>query len=93
MISFDVFAVAPQGYEVHFQVQGEKVYADAQKLLSQMQADGFLPRVKPKSGDGHNNNGACHYCEEHQTEFKRFEKDGRVWYSHKAPDGKWCREK
>jgi hypothetical protein len=34
-----------------------------------------------------------HYCQEHQAEFKRFEKDGRVWYSHKAQNGKWCREK
>jgi hypothetical protein len=34
-----------------------------------------------------------HWCEEHQTEFKRFCKDGKVWYSHKAPDGEWCREK
>lgn len=29
-----------------------------------------------------------HYCQEHQTSFKRFEKDCRAWYSHKAPDGK-----
>jgi hypothetical protein len=34
-----------------------------------------------------------HWCEEHQTEFQRFGKDGKVWYSHKAPDGKWCRAK
>jgi hypothetical protein len=35
----------------------------------------------------------AHYCQAHQTEFKRFEKDGRVWFSHKGPDGKWCKEK
>lgn len=34
-----------------------------------------------------------HYCQQHQSEYKRFEKDGRVWYSHKTSDGKWCREK
>ena len=34
-----------------------------------------------------------HYCQAHQTAFKRFEKDGRVWYSHKGPDGRWCKEK
>jgi hypothetical protein len=34
-----------------------------------------------------------HWCEEHQTEYQRFNKEGTVWYSHKAPDGKWCREK
>jgi hypothetical protein len=33
-----------------------------------------------------------HWCVIHQTEFKRFSKDNKVWYSHKAPDGKWCNE-
>jgi hypothetical protein len=32
-----------------------------------------------------------HWCPEHQTEFKRYEKDGKAWYSHKAGDS-WCRE-
>ena len=34
-----------------------------------------------------------HWCEEHQTEFKRYERQGKVWYSHKTTDGKWCRDK
>jgi hypothetical protein len=29
-----------------------------------------------------------HYCQVHQCQYKQYEKDGRVWYSHKAPDGK-----
>ena len=33
-----------------------------------------------------------HYCQEHQAEFKRYEKEGRVWYAHKAGQ-KWCKEK
>jgi hypothetical protein len=33
-----------------------------------------------------------HYCHEHETSFKRFEKDGKAWYSHKGLDGKWHRE-
>jgi hypothetical protein len=32
-----------------------------------------------------------HFCPQHQTKFRRYEKDGKFWYSHKAPDG-WCRE-
>jgi hypothetical protein len=32
-----------------------------------------------------------HWCSTHQTEYQRFSKDGKVWYSHKAPDG-WCKE-
>lgn len=33
-----------------------------------------------------------HLCQEHQTEYKRHERQGKVWYSHKGPDGKWCKE-
>jgi hypothetical protein len=32
-----------------------------------------------------------HWCEEHNCDFRRYEKNGRVWYSHKNGDG-WCRE-
>ena len=55
------------------------------------------------SGNGQVINGATkaedtttqqseHYCQEHQTDFKLYEKEGRVWYAHKAGQ-KWCREK
>ena len=33
-----------------------------------------------------------HWCPEHQTEFRKFEKAGKAWYSHKVPDGSWCKE-
>jgi len=34
-----------------------------------------------------------HWCTEHQAAFtQRKGKDGGGWYSHKAPDGSWCRE-
>ena len=32
-----------------------------------------------------------HWCEEHQTEFKRQAKANAVWYSHRAGTG-WCNE-
>ena len=35
----------------------------------------------------------AHYCEERQTGFKRYSRGNSVWFAHKAPDGKWCREK
>ena len=34
----------------------------------------------------------CTVRAEHGVEFKRYEKEGRVWYAHKAGQ-KWCREK
>jgi hypothetical protein len=34
-----------------------------------------------------------HWCEEHNCDFNRYEKNGRVWYSHRVGNTKeWCRE-
>ena len=54
------------------------------------------------NGNGQASNGSAkaenttteqneHYCQEHQTEYKRYEKEGRVWYSHKVGSN-WCKE-
>jgi hypothetical protein len=29
------------------------------------------------------------WCAEHNTEFKKFSKDGKTWFSHKTADGTW----
>ncbi len=42
--SFDVFAVSPEGYEVHIQLNGQRVYDDGRRLLAQLARDGFKPR-------------------------------------------------
>ena len=34
-----------------------------------------------------------HYCQDHQVEFKRYSRGNQVWYAHRLPDGKWCRER
>jgi hypothetical protein len=33
-----------------------------------------------------------HYCQQHQVQYRRYEKEGKVLWAHKAPDGTWCRE-
>ena len=37
-----------------------------------------------------NGNGNVHLCPIHNVEMRRWEKDGRVWFSHKTDDGGWC---
>ncbi len=32
-----------------------------------------------------------HFCQEHHVPFRKFEKEGKVWYAHKNGD-KWCNE-
>ena len=34
----------------------------------------------------------AHYCQPNGKPFQLHEKGGKVWYSHKAPDGSWCNE-
>ena len=33
------------------------------------------------------------WCQVHQVQMRRNEKDGRSWYSHQAPEGGWCKGK
>ena len=43
-----------------------------------------------ENGNGKNgSNPNPAWCPIHQCEMKRWDKEGRVWYSHKV-DGKWC---
>jgi hypothetical protein len=89
--------------------QGEvaTLYADLSSKLRQLwQAGerqipkpGTVPRngaapgqIPPIPSNGERERGA-HWCMEHQTEFRRFGKDGRVWYSHRTAEGKWCQQK
>lgn len=44
----------------------------------------------PKLANGAEDPG---WCPIHGCAMKRHEKDSQVWYSHKAPDGTWCRGK
>jgi hypothetical protein len=77
------------------------LYADLGKELKTLWAGG----VKAENGhsapveaaEGHNEPepvpaAPTHYCQEHQTEFRRFERGGQVWYSHRMADGKWHNE-
>lgn len=33
------------------------------------------------------------FCRYHGVPLKRYEKEGRIWNSHRAPDGTWCKGK
>ena len=63
------------------------------------------PRPSENKGEGTKNGNGTHgtsgpngtdanpsWCAIHGCEMKRWERDGRVWYSHKA-NGEWCRGK
>ncbi len=51
-------------------------------------------QLQPHSTSTPANNGAdSHVCSIHGAEMRRWEKDGRIWYSHKKEDGSWCNGK
>lgn len=39
------------------------------------------------------NSSEAHVCPIHNVEMKEHGKNGDTWYSHKLPDGGWCRGK
>lgn len=86
--SFDVFAVSPEGFDVHSQLNGEKVYTEAHSLLERLVADGFKPREQrrqsrpAKTPDGPP-------CPVHGVPFRTYNKDGKTWQAHRQGDG-WC---
>jgi hypothetical protein len=48
--------------------------------------------AQPSNGNGNGNGKQDHpenICPIHQCEMKRWEKNGKIWYSHKTDDG-WC---
>ena len=50
-------------------------------------------RTASDNGNGKAKAAREHCCQEHEVEFKRYETEGRVWYSHRLDGGKWCKEK
>ena len=52
-----------------------------------------LKALWPAKANGNTNGDgqAEHHCAEHDTPFKRHERDGEVWYSHKQGQD-WCNE-
>ena len=47
--------------------------------------------VTPQNGDAVE--PAANICPIHHCDMRRFEKNGRTWFSHKTDDGGWCKGK
>lgn len=89
------------GYEVLFTMRDQSAHAlltkrlpGALKTMSEM---GATPAPAWSGKGGGKDTSERHVCPIHSVEMKRFERDGRSWFSHKAiaPDGSetWCKGK
>lgn len=86
---------------------GSELLEKAQSAISYLLKNGCQPysyrgsytKPKPNSNgkqqtkaEPSGNSDNASWCPLHECEMKRWEKDGRVWYSHKV-NGEWCRGK
>jgi hypothetical protein len=61
--------------------------------------NGHHPESKPETNTSSNDsaeksqNENAEQCPIHSVEMKRWEKNGRIWYSHKLDNGGWCNGK
>jgi hypothetical protein len=66
------------------------VYRSPQRPVNAAPADAKNGNDQSNGTNGNNGTNANPgWCPIHQCEMKRWDKDGRVWYSHKV-DNKWC---
>lgn len=100
--SWNTRYVTPDGFTCQITIRGENgkdLLEKAAVALSFLLEHGYKPENnhrQPRNNNAsaaNNTQGDRKWCAIHDCELRRFEKDGRVWFSHKAPDGSWCRGK
>jgi hypothetical protein len=96
--SWNTRYVTPQGFVCQITIRGESgrdLLEKAGTALSFLLEQGYKPEETHRN-PRNNSSSTAHsdkWCMLHDCELNRFEKDGRAWFSHKAPDGSWCRGK
>jgi hypothetical protein len=88
--SWNTRYVTPEGFVCQITLRGDSgkdLLEKAGIALSFLLEHGYLPEQKLS----HNGKGEGKQCPIHQCDMKRYEKEGRTWFSHKLEDGSWCR--
>ncbi len=83
---------APNGHKATQDAKDtiRQVQASAEKVMAQTvppPPDVFPDEVIEKDED----HPPFKLCTIHNNDMPKHEKDGRIWYSHKLPDGAWCK--
>ena len=70
------------------------LYADLGQQLRTLWATKTNGNGQPPAGNDKTEAAPNHHCQEHDVPFQRYEKQGKVWYSHRITGSDdWCREK
>jgi len=96
--SWNTLYLSPEGFRCQLTLRGDsgkEIIEKAQAALAHLQSQGCQPQpshttLKASNGNGHAKD--VRLCPIHQAEMRRWEKDGKVWFSHKLDDG-WCKGK
>jgi hypothetical protein len=87
---------APASANCHVTIAGRQVQVtlrdtDETRLLSRLTTLlALYPVEQAAASQSETREG---WCQVHQVQMRRNEKDGRSWWSHKAPEGGWCKGK
>ena len=90
--SWNTRYVTPQGFVCQITIRGENgkdLLEKADIALNYLTQQGYSPDNYHHRNGKNNGNGTGKQCPIHHCQMKRFEKDGKSWYSHKTDDG-WC---
>jgi hypothetical protein len=86
----ETLEVAQQELYARLASQLKTLWANGRGTPSQEVSEASRIDVQPSQVQ-HPSNGKGHWCAEHGVEFKRYEKNGSAWYSHRAGSG-WHNE-
>jgi hypothetical protein len=98
--SWNTRYITPDGFICQLTLRGDTgkdLLEKANAALNRLKDNQFLPC---ENNGFHNkqsipttaNHSNSNWCPIHQSEMKRWEKDGRIWFSHKFDD-RWCNGK
>lgn len=93
-VSWNTRYMSKQGFECQLTLRGTDpgdLLRLANDLMTRMVEAGVEPLNGYRKGNGKPEAQDDHVCPIHKVPMKRYEKNGQAWYSHKAPDGSWCR--
>ena len=97
--------ISPEGFECQLTLRaetGQELLERVNGAISYLLNSGCQPysyrgsysnnsQTKKSDGNGPQQNSNPAFCPIHQTEMKKWERDGRLWFSHQTADGSWCK--
>ena len=101
--SWNTRYISPDGFTCQLTLRaesGKELLDKANSALAYLREQGCIPFFGYSRGNGNQESESNqeshtqttndnHLCPIHGLEMKRWEKDGKVWYSHKTENG-WC---